>query len=708
MSQSEENTENIWNNTKQNSIAVLQPLLQFYSLDIDLAALISEIPIKEKESGLGFIHRFLDSLAFKSKLRRVKNFNLTKAKQPVIAIMDDGHMVLIMPENLSETEDAVFTSDETVDDSFKQTKYSGEILEITAENVGGLSYTEHLKRGHKLDWFWLPIVQYWNSYKEIMLASFFINLLVLAIPLYSLNVYDRVIITFSEETLSVMTIGVLIALTFDFFFKTVRSYILEHLAENLGNTFDYKLMERLTKIRDLKNDLAIGAQANMFRELQGIREFYATRLVPTLVDFPFILLFLFVINLIAPTLVIIPVITIAIIIACNLLVHIPISRITGTYLNTMQKKMGFLIESLSGLETLKMFNARNHRLFHWDNAVANSAHTARINNILISVTSNLTFTLSQFCHVAVLFFGVYQVQEGLLTVGGLITCSIISARAIGPAMNLASLLARLKQSQDVLKTIDTFFQMPYIDSEEKRKAPKGPFKGAIKIQNISYKYTGQEKPALNKVNLDIEAGKRIGIIGKTAAGKSTLAKITGGIMRPDDGLIQLDGYDYSAIPNSELRNTVAFVPQDSFFFQGPILYNITLGRENISDDDLKTAIEVSGLGLVLNQSGQGLDMNIEENGKNLSGGQKQAISLARAIIRHPRILIFDEPTTGMDSMLEHHVQKHLKDYIKDKTFIMITHRTSLLSLVDELVFVDSGIISAHGPKQEILAKLSQS
>jgi ATP-binding cassette subfamily C protein LapB len=248
--------------------------------------------------------------------------------------------------------------------------------------------------------------------------------------------------------------------------------------------------------------------------------------------------------------------------------------------------------------------------------------------------------------------------------------------------------------------------MPFESAKDAKKSPKGPFKGRVSITQASYQYPKQNRPALNNINLVIEPGQHTGLIGKTAAGKTTLAKVVAGLIRPETGDVKLDEYDYDSIPYTELRRTIAFAPQDSFFFRGSVLYNITLGRDDLDKSAIEEAIAVSGLDQVIQQSGEGLDMDVGEQGCRLSGGQKQAITLARAIVRRPQILIFDEPTTGMDSMLESHVQARLKHYIKDKTFIMITHRTGLLSLVDRLVLLDSGKIIADGPKNDILKKLS--
>jgi len=324
----------------------------------------------------------------------------------------------------------------------------------------------------------------------------------------------------------------------------------------------------------------------------------------------------------------------------------------------------------------------------------------------MSFMSNLSLFLSQTGHVFVIFVGAYQINEGNLTIGGLIACTILSGRAIGPIVSLSNVIARLKQSNDVLKVIDKFFQAPHENMHDLTKSVKGPFTGRITLQKVGFQYEGQSSAALENINLEIAAGESIGLIGKTAAGKSTLAKVLANLVSPQQGSVLLDGYDYDAVPLTELRRTIAYVPQDSFFFRGSVRHNILLGRENIDEDALQEAISISGLDIVIQNSAQGLDTEVGELGTKLSGGQKQAISLARALVQRPRILIFDEPTTGMDNALEHHVRQRLQEYIKDKTFIMVTHRTTMLPLVNRLVLLDRGRILADGPRDEILNKLS--
>lgn len=692
---------------KAQICGILAPFLQFYDRQIDLRGLVGDMPIKDGEAESEYFNRVLDRLGYAAQTHNVADVDLSTVDRPhFVPLGGDQGYALVMPAKSYGRDHFVIHPSKAVQTQLQDTPYSGDLIAIDEQTESLGDYMAHMKTGHSLDWFWQPLVRYRDQYYEIITASVFINLLVLALPLFSLNIYDRVAVNLVEETLYVLTIGIALALVFDFVFKNIRTYILERLAEKLGKEFDYKLMERLMNIRSADATTSVGEQANMFRELQSIREFYASKLVPTLVDLPFIILFILIIAGIGGVVAWVPTATIAIIIIVNLSAHFPISRVMEQYFAAIQKKSGYLIETLNGMPALRMFNAHSNRLFHWDQIDANAARVTRHNSILLAALSNFTFLMSQLCHILIIFFGIFLIHKGELTVGGLITCTIISGRAIAPAMNLSSLISRMKQSEDVLKAIDKFFQLPHFDEDSLTKAPKGPFQGHIDIRDISYTYPGQSRPAISNVKLSIPPGTHIGIIGQSAAGKSTLAKCVSDILSPQDGDIAIDGIRLIDIPHTELCRTIAYAPQESHFFRGTVMHNITLGRSDISPEALERAIFVSGLDMVLRANGQGMDTEVGENGCNLSGGQQQALSLARALARDPKILIFDEPTTGMDTMLEAHVQKELKAFIKDRTFIMITHRTSLLSLVDRLALLERGQLALDGTRDVVLNKLA--
>ncbi len=685
----------------------IQRIVQFYDLQIDLQGVFDSTPIEKHSLHHINLKDICESIGLSVQKVKCSLEQITHLNAP--AILDLDNKICTYIPSISGDGQFIVSNKQSEPPTIETIAqgYKGFCYVVKHKDQDSTIDISHMKKGHALDWFWNPLVSFWDRYAEIVLATCFINILALAIPLYTLNVYDRVVVNFVEDTLVFLTIGVITAIIFDFLFKTLRAHIIERIAVKISGEYDVKLMDRMLNIKDVDLHLSTGEKSNLFRELHGIRDFYASRLVPTLVDLPFFLLFTFIIYLLAAPLAIIPIVAATIIIIINLLAQPLVSRHTAQYFTAMQSKSAHLIEMLNGLSTIKTLGATGNKLFKWQQIADNSAKASCYNTMISQTVANLSALTTQIAQVSIVFFGAYLIYDASLTVGGLVACSIIYGRSIAPIVTMASVLSRLKQSNDVLKTIDKIFQLPNDNERITEKSAKGPFKGDIKIRDLTYQYPDQAHPALYKINLDIKAGEHIGLIGKTGAGKSTLSDILVGMINPNEGKTYLDSFTYDSIADTELKRSVGYVPQNGHFFNGSMQDNITMGHDNISQEDLERAIHMSGLDLVMSQTAEGLDMNVGESGKRLSGGQKQALSLARAFVRNPQILIFDEPTTGMDNALEARVTNSIKTFIKDKTFIMITHRTSLLPLVSRLILLDQGRIIADGGRDDILKKLSK-
>ncbi len=685
----------------------LKRILAFYDIQTDLDGVIASIPKENVFLAAEDLELVCKKLGLRFKKHKIPFQKLGALNAPAILVFK-SEPCLYYP-NQNDTGRFVFigggAADENINVRDLAQNFEKIAFIIVPEEKEGALDIEHMKQKQSQKWFWDPISKFWTDYSQVILCSFFINILALAVPLFTMNVYDRVVINFAQATLVVLTIGVALALVFDFLFKTLRTYILERIAVQTSSQYDYDLMERLINIKDVDMGLSSGEKANLFRELQGIREFYASRLVPTCVDVPFFFFFTFIIYIINPVLAIVPLMAAALIVLVNFLAQIPIHQSGAAYFTTMQNKATTLLEMLSGLQTIKTMSASGEKLLKWKLASQGAAKTAFRNHMITSSVANISFLISQIAYVCVIFLGVYQIEQNNLTIGGLIACSIIFSRSVAPVASLAGVLSHLKQSRDVLQTIDKIFQIPHEDMRACEKATKGNIKGKVEIKDLTYQYPGQTKPAIYKANLNIKAKSAIGIIGQSGAGKTTISKIITGLLSPSEGGVFLDGYACPSFAVSELHRTVGYVPQDPFFFRGSVRENILMGVV-VSEEEIEKATNIAGLDLLVEQTGEGLDMDVGENGKKLSGGQKQAIAIARAVIRNPDILVFDEPTNGMDNALEERVKTSLKAYIKDKTFIMVTHRTSLLSLVDELVLMDKGRVVIHGARDEVIQKIS--
>jgi ATP-binding cassette subfamily C protein LapB len=688
----------------------LQYVMSVYGIHTDMDGILLELPGGEAAMTPGLVLEIAQRVRLKAIWRQKMHFDQVLSQEAAcIIFMDDGEALVVLPQKTHKGK--IFRPGEgfiTEDIMDLEQRFTKEVIILApAELKQGMNAQGLTKKSSNVDWFWNPIFKHWQAYRDVMVSTVFINIFALAVPLFTMNVYDRVVPNFAKDTLMVLTTGIVIVLLLDMFFKIVRSYLLEHVATRVGCQFDFDLMERLMHLPSIDLRLSVGERVNLFRELQSIRDYYATRLAPALVDFPFFLLFVFVIYMLSPALSGIALGAAGLILVINLLVQIPINRLTQTAFTSMQNKSSVMIETLNGLETIKMHNAIGTRLFLWNTSATHSASAARKSHLMMSISQNLSVMIAQGVTIVVVFFGVFEIQanEGF-TVGKLIACSILSGRAVAPIMNVSAMVSRMKQSRDILRMIDSIFTMPYEGEPTRNYATKGPFDGSIEFREVSFQYPGQLRPTLTGINFTIEAGERVGIIGRTGAGKSTVAGLLTSFMQAQGGSVHIDGFSMDTIYPAEIRRHIGIVPQKPFFFSGSIKENVLLGHEDVSDEEFKNAAEIAGLDIFVEQTGYGYDLEVGENGKNLSGGQQQSIAIARAFLKNPRILILDEPTNGMDNALELRVRGKLREFIEDKTFILITHRTSLLPLVDRLILLDKGRVMADGPSTEILKKLS--
>jgi ATP-binding cassette subfamily B protein/ATP-binding cassette subfamily C protein LapB len=680
--------------------ACFDAVLACYNLRPDIDGLLSAIPRQNTALSLEDIPAILERFEYGLREDNVTAKELEGATLPALLEDADGVFYAYLPTRPEGERFFPNVPPESLD---------GQPLTFKARSVYPLKSTtlvdlSHITQGHSLDWFSAPIKRFYSQYGEVMLCTVFINLFILAYPLFSMNVYDRVVVSFAESTLLVLTIGVAIVLILDALFKMLRGHILDSVAAKVGTKYDSDLMERLIAVKPAYMQLSVGERANLFRELQSIRDFYALRLAPTVVDVPFFFLFVGTVAFISAPLALVPIVGALVILLMNWFVQVPINNATKSYFSTMQSKTTVLFQTLAGTRTIKQMNATGSKLFDWNVQSLQSADAARRHQTMMSLVNNMCVFVTYMVSIFTLFFGAYEIADGVLTTGGLVACTALSSRAIGPIVSLAGVVAQYKRCRDVLETIDKIFQLPSeLDNIVSRPTHDG-IKGNITFEDVSYQYQGAQFPALNKVSLSIKQGERVGLIGRTGAGKTTLAKMITSMLEPSLGSILIDQYAMSAYSPHELRRNIGYVPQDGYFFSGSIESNILMGYE-ATPEDLNRAVRLSGLDSVMKNTGRGLDMDVGENGDRLSGGQKQSIALARAFVRNPPVLVFDEPTNGIDTALETTIKGNLDSYLSGRTFIMITHRTSLLSLVDRLILIDKGRIVADGPRDEILKKL---
>ena len=555
------------------------------------------------------------------------------------------------------------------------------------------------------DWFWNPIKKFWKSYVEIGILTLFINIFALALPLFSMSVYDRVVPNNATETLFVLAIGVVIILLFDVFFKSVRNYIIEKVGKELGVYLEEELLKRVLSIQSQYDNMLVGTKANLFRELALIKDFFATKSIVQVIDFPFFFLAVAVIFIISPMIALVPILIAILVLIFNFAMQVPISNLSKKNIENIQAKHSFLVETIQGSEIIKLSNARSTKLFNWRNIIAvTDSITHKIQSLNV-FSMNLSQTVIQFVTLLVIIVGVFEIANKNLSVGGLIAVTILSSRAMVPVIQVSMMAIKLKEIKESLNNINDFWHLP-LENDKNIEIGLGEIKGNIEFKNVDFYYKNSKYPSLENCNIKIKEGERVGIIGQTGAGKSTFLRILTGLDSPTKGSVYLDGHEISTIHPIEIRQKIGVMPQDPFLFSGTLKENIELSTP-ISKEKLMELIKITGLEDLVKKSGQGDGLQVGERGCNLSVGQRHLVALARALLNNPPILLLDEPTTGLDVGLEKTLITHMKEILNNKTLIVITHRFAALDLVDRVIVLNQGRVVADGPKNAVLASLQE-
>ena len=555
------------------------------------------------------------------------------------------------------------------------------------------------------DWFWNPIKKFWKSYVEIGILTLFINIFALALPLFSMSVYDRVVPNNATETLFVLAIGVVIILLFDVFFKSVRNYIIEKVGKELGVYLEEELLKRVLSIQSQYDNMLVGTKANLFRELALIKDFFATKSIVQVIDFPFFFLAVAVIFIISPMIALVPILIAILVLIFNFAMQVPISNLSKKNIENIQAKHSFLVETIQGSEMIKLSNARSTKLFNWRNIIAlTDSVTHKIQSLNV-FSMNLSQTVIQFVTLLVIFVGVFEIANKNLSVGGLIAVTILASRAMVPVIQVSMTVIKLKEIKESLNNINDFWHLP-LENDKNIEIGLGEIKGNIEFKNVDFYYKNSKYPSLENCNIKIKEGERVGIIGQTGAGKSTFLRILTGLDSPTKGSVYLDGHEISTIHPIEIRQNIGVMPQDPFLFSGTLKENIELSTP-ISKEKLMELIKITGLEDLVKKSGQGDGLQVGERGCNLSVGQRHLVALARALLNNPPILLLDEPTTGLDVGLEKTLISHMKQVLENKTLIVITHRFAALDLVDRIIVLNQGKVVADGPKNLVLASLQE-
>ncbi|MBT9609895.1 MAG: type I secretion system permease/ATPase [Aquabacterium sp.] len=566
--------------------------------------------------------------------------------------------------------------------------------------------TPEVKATRSGHWFWGPVMAQRFVYRDVLWAALLINLFALAFPMFSMNVYDRVVPNHAVETLWVLAIGVVLVLGSDLFIRLLRSHFVDEASARIDVQISASLMERVLGMRLENRPQSVGSFASNLRGFEQVRDFIASSTVTALIDLPFALLFVVVMAWISPWLVL-PVLSVfAIVLVSGYVLQHRLHELSQSTYQASAQRNATLVESLTGIETIKAQGAESLIQARWERANQFlSALNVRMRG-LSSTAMYTTATLQQLVSVSIILIGVYLIADKQLTMGGLIASTMLAGRALAPAGQIVGLLMQYQGARTAMESLDKIMAQPVERPADKNFIHQPELKGEIEFRHVSFAYPGRNEPSLDDISFKVSPGEKVALIGKVGSGKTTLQKLILGLYQPTGGAVLVDGIDMRQLDPADLRRNLAHVSQDVTLFYGTLRENIAFGMQHATDDAILAATETAGLSDFVKRHPQGFDLPVGERGELLSGGQRQSVGIARAVLHNAPILLLDEPTSAMDFSTEALVTQKMQAFSQGKTVVLVTHRTSMLSFVDRVIVVDQGKIVADGPRERIMQALS--
>ena len=554
------------------------------------------------------------------------------------------------------------------------------------------------------DWLMEPMRRNRSTYWKVAIAAVFINIFGLLTALFTMTVYDRVVPNNAMSSLVALSIGLAIVVVFDFILKMLRAYFVDHAGAQIDQDIGEHVFERLLAIRlELKKG-STGALASMMRELEALRDFFASATLTAVVDVPFILLTLLVVWIIGGWVVAVPALMVPLVIMIGWLTHPALERLAARSLGEAMLKQSVLVEAIGGLETVKTSGAGPLLSRRWSQAVQQHSDSSLRQRLVSSIGVTFATSAGTVSYAGVVIVGVHLIANQDLTMGGLIACSILAGRAIAPLAQISQLLTRLTSTRTAYRQINAMMELP-------PEGPEGePLKltrvdGRIEFRNVGFRYPGAPERALDGLSFTIEPGEHVALLGRVGSGKSTIARLILGLYPPEEGLIMIDGTDIRQLSPLDLRRNLGAAMQESVLLTGSVRENIVLDRPGVDDAEMLRATELSGTHQFMGQIANGYDLRLADRGEGLSGGQRQSIAIARALAGRPQIVIMDEPTSAMDAQTEQALLQRLQQELQGRTLVLITHRPPLLQLVQRIILIEKGKIAADGPRDAVLQKI---
>ena len=689
----------------------LVEVARLHGLSATRAAMAAGLPLEGGCLPLSLAERAAERVGMSTRLQRLPLSQIDASTLPAIVLLKDQRAAVLLGRDPQQASHWRVLLPETGQGAISMSE-----AELTRRHNGCVLFVRpHFRFDERTPrpiaqrsdhWFWGPVKAQRFVYRDVLWAALLINLFALAFPIFSMNVYDRVVPNHATETLWVLAIGMALVLASDLFMKMLRSHFVDEASARIDVLISSRLMERVLGMRLENRPLSVGSFAANLRGFEQVRDFIASSTVTALIDLPFALLFLLVIIWISPWLVIPVVVVFLIILVMGYTAQHRLHELSQSTYQAAAQRNATLVESLTGIETIKSQGAEHLIQSRWERT---NQFLATLNVRMRRLSTSAVYTtatLQQLASVSLIIIGVYLITDRQMTMGGLIATTMLSSRALAPASQIVGLLMQYQGARTALESLNQIMARDVERAANQRHLERSELKGGIEFRNVSFAYPGRQDSSLTNISFKVQPGEKVALIGKVGSGKTTLQKLILGLYQPTDGAVLLDGIDLRQLDPADVRRNMAHVSQDVHLFFGTMRDNIAFGMPHARDDAIVAATDVAGLSEFVARHPQGFDMQVGERGELLSGGQRQGVGIARAVLHNAPILLMDEPTSAMDFSTEAHVTQRLQQFSANKTVVLVTHRTSMLSFVDRVIVIDQGRIVADGPRESIMQALA--
>jgi ATP-binding cassette subfamily C protein LapB len=673
------------------------------------AALSAGLPLTAGRLALEHAERACAKVGMSARLQRLALADIDTLALPAVLLLRDHKACVLLGWDVARAQAQVLLPETGLGETTLAAdelarRYAGVALFVRPQFRFD-ARTPEVRATRSGHWFWSALLAQRGVYRDVLLAALLVNLFALAFPMFSMNVYDRVVPNNAVETLWALAVGIALVLCADLFMRSLRSHFVDEASARIDVQLSATLMERVLGMKLEHRPESVGSFASNLRGFEQVRDFIASSTVAALIDLPFTALFLLVMLWISPWLALPVAVAFVLVVGIGLVLQQRLHTLSQTTYQAAALRHATLIESLSGIETIKSQAAEHVVQARWERANAFLAATQVRMRALSSTSMYGTAWLSQLASVAVIVIGVYLIAERELTMGALIACTMLASRALAPAGQIVGLLMQYQGARTALEALDKVMDKPVERPDGAGFIHRSELRGDIEFRNVRFAYPNRQDAALEGVSFSIKAGERVALIGRIGSGKSTVQKLVMGLYQPSEGAVLLDGIDLRQLDPADVRRNCGYVSQDVNLFYGSLRENIAFGLPQVDDAAVLAAAEVAGLSEFVNRHPQGFELSVGERGEALSGGQRQGVGLARAVLHNAPLLLLDEPTSAMDFSTEAQITQRIGEFAQHKTVLLVTHRTSLLSMVTRVIVIDGGKVVADGPRDRIMEAL---